>query len=163
MNRREEISEQPWWANRPDVPLCRKCARPQTEHWDFPDVCEGFELPAANSALPPVEPGAPCAPTESAAVTGDGGPGYDRGSVLWHSSEEDGGPDCGIQVGLGGGYSLYFGELADRTLEEHGVEPVSPSGWWAKLYGPGEGWIIGPIADRYVAKEALEHIAGRVR
>lgn len=35
------------------------------------------------------------------------------GQVQWHSSEEDGGPDVGILVGLGDGKALWLGEIAD--------------------------------------------------
>jgi len=35
------------------------------------------------------------------------------GQVQWHTSEEDGGPDVGIMVGLGGGKLLWCGELLD--------------------------------------------------
>lgn len=34
------------------------------------------------------------------------------GQVTWHSSEEGGGPDVGIEVNLGGGSVLYVGEMA---------------------------------------------------
>jgi hypothetical protein len=36
------------------------------------------------------------------------------GFVVWHSSEEDGGPDVGITVGLGDGKMLWIGERSGR-------------------------------------------------
>lgn len=37
----EEMAKRPWWHGT-DVPLCTKCRRPITEHWDFPQVCARF-------------------------------------------------------------------------------------------------------------------------
>ncbi len=37
---------------------------------------------------------------------------YDRGQVVWHTSEDGGLPDVGISVGLGEGAMLYAGDLA---------------------------------------------------
>lgn len=34
------------------------------------------------------------------------------GEITWHASGEDTGPDCGIEVSLGGGKALYIGEMA---------------------------------------------------
>jgi hypothetical protein len=90
-------------------------------------------------------------------------PGYEVGSTMWHCSEEDGGPDVGINVGLGGGYSLYCGEMSKSALEDHGIDlTVFPDSWWVVLFAPGEQWIIGAVPEAYVAREALEHIAGRL-
>lgn len=88
----------------------------------------------------------------------DGGPGYERGSVLWHC-EDEGGPDVGIQVGLGGGWSLYMGELADATLEDHGIGEEMRASWWIVLYGPKSSRIIGAVPDTYEAREAADEIA----
>lgn len=93
----------------------------------------------------------------------EGGPGYDRGSVLWHCSEEHGGPDVGIQVGLGGGWSLYCGEVANSTLEDHGVGDELQASWWLVLYGPNVARIIGAVPDEYQAREAIDEIALRMR
>jgi hypothetical protein len=91
------------------------------------------------------------------------GPGYDRGTVLWHSSEEDGGPDVGIQVGLGEGWTLYFGELAEATLEDHGIGEELRASWWAVLWGPKTERVLGAVPDTYEAREAAEEIAARLR
>lgn len=92
------------------------------------------------------------------------GMGYDAGSVVWHSSDEEGGPDVGIQLGLGSGFSLYFGELPTQTLEEHDIDlKTYPDGWWAVLYGPKDQWIFGAVPDHYRAQEVIEHITGCVQ
>lgn len=91
------------------------------------------------------------------------GPGYERGSVLWHCSEEDGGPDVGIQVGLGGGWAIYMGEMPNSTLDDHGVGGELQSSWWITLYGPKTTRIIGAVPNEYEALEAAEEIAHRLR
>lgn len=94
-------------------------------------------------------------------MSAENGPGYDLGSILWHCSDEEGGPDVGIQVGLGNGLSLYFGEVANVTLEDHGVDLARfPDGWWAVLYGGTSGTrILGAVPDGYEAREACDEIA----
>ncbi len=32
------------WTGFPDVPLCISCARPLSEHWDFPAICPRFHM-----------------------------------------------------------------------------------------------------------------------
>ncbi len=44
-------------------------------------------------------------------------PGY----VVWHSSEEDGGPDVGLTIGLGGGKMLWAGERSGREGDGIGL------------------------------------------
>lgn len=89
-----------------------------------------------------------------------GGPGYDRGSILWLCSKEDGGPDVGIQLGLGDGFALYIGEVSKMRLLEHGIPRVDPAEWWTILYRPHDDVMIGRVHDTEAAREALEHIAG---
>lgn len=43
------------------------------------------------------------------------------GFVVWHSSEEDGGPDVGITVGLGDGKMLWIGERSGREGDGMGL------------------------------------------
>lgn len=114
-----------------------------------------------DSTYQPIADGAR-SPPSPAQRKSDGGPGYERGSVLWHSSEEDGGPDVGIQVGLGAGWSLYMGERADATLEDHGIGEELRASWWIVLYGPRTQRIIGAVPDVYEAREAVEEIAARL-
>lgn len=59
------------------------------------------------------------------------------GQVQWHSSEEDGGPDVGIMVGLRGGSHLWIGELSRSRWEEAGGDQMglgSDMGSWIVLY-----------------------------
>lgn len=84
----------------------------------------------------------------------------ERGKVTWCSSEEDGGPDCGMSVGLGGGRMLYVGEMPTSTLEEHGVtDGESSSGWWLVLYERHDTRIIGPVIATDEARNLIETLA----
>jgi hypothetical protein len=122
-----------------------------------------LSLQGGNSSSSQSQPGGGAAAQRStgldAETSGAGGPGYERGSVLWHCSEEEGGPDVGIQVGLGSGWSLYFGEIANATLEEHEIGQEYPDGWWVVLYGPKTERILGAVPDTYEAREAADEIA----
>jgi hypothetical protein len=83
------------------------------------------------------------------------------GRITWHSSGEDEGPDVGVELGLGGGFSLYCGELAERTLADLNVDLSRyPDGWWTVLWGPGVEIVLGAVPDHYEARDALDHIAG---
>lgn len=58
------------------------------------------------------------------------------GEICWHSSEAEGGPDIGIEVGLTESESLYVGELSRETLIEAGVSPEvvdGVSGAWVSI------------------------------
>ncbi|WP_374572595.1 hypothetical protein [Phenylobacterium sp.] len=85
------------------------------------------------------------------------------GRVRWHCSEEDGGPDVGVELALGGGLTLYAGELADETVKSHGIKAASPSGWWLVLWGDKIEHIFGPVSDSYEAREAVDLMAGALR
>lgn len=84
-----------------------------------------------------------------------------RGRITWFCSEEDGGgPDVGLSLGLGGGKALYIGELANRTLEEAGIDlTIYPDGWWVALLTPDGFQVVGPVADAEAARELHEELA----
>ena len=48
------------------------------------------------------------------------------GRVTWHSSEEDGGPDVGLTVGLGDGKMLWIGERSSKEGDGMGLLVYSP-------------------------------------
>jgi hypothetical protein len=95
------------------------------------------------------------APTDTARV--------ERGQVVWFSSEEDGGPDCGLEVGLGDGASVYVGELANATLEEHGIDPKQGDGWWIVLHDSDGLEIAGSVADQEAARKLADAIFAAMR
>lgn len=83
----------------------------------------------------------------------------EHGRITWLSSGEDEGPDCGIVLGLGDGWSLHVGEFADATLRECGVdlaETSAPSGWWSAIGGPDGFQIIGPVSDHEAARAMID-------
>lgn len=87
----------------------------------------------------------------------------ERGFITWHCSEEDGGPDVGIELGLGGGRTLYAGELADATIAESGIDPEQGRGWWLAVHKRGGFEIIGSVADSLTAQEFLEELSAMLR
>ena len=79
---------------------------------------------------------------------------YDRGVKVSYSSCEDGTPDCGVSIGLGGGRMLYLGERPHK------------SGWTLCVYsvsGPtldiAEGIDVGIGSD---AMDAMDLIASTI-
>lgn len=59
------------------------------------------------------------------------------GSVLCHCSEDDGVPDVGVSIGLGGGKALWIGELLTRDGATCGVV----------FHGPDSQRLVAPFAD----------------
>ena len=89
------------------------------------------------------------------------------GQVQWHSSEEDGGPDVGVAVGLPGGLILWAGEISDRLHSEDSDGDGCPAdlgenvGWWLVLFGRDSSTVIGRVL-RYEAQGLLDVIANAV-
>lgn len=78
---------------------------------------------------------------------------FERGRVLWFSSEDDGGPDVGISVGLGGGKALWVGEA------------TTGRGWHIALDDGDSRTIIGLAPDDLetpLAVSFAEDIAGAI-
>lgn len=88
----------------------------------------------------------------------------ERGKVTWHSSEEDGGPDVGMMLGLGDGQALWVGEITRRDYEEGG-EAVSAlggaAGWWLVTY-PGPQ-VLAKFVDAETAREFLDQLSDAMR
>lgn len=40
------------------------------------------------------------------------------GHVVWHSTDEDGGPDVGMSLGLGGDKAMWVGEITNEEWDE---------------------------------------------
>ncbi len=71
---------------------------------------------------------------------------YERGVVIWHTSEEGGGPDVGISVGLGDGSMLYAGDLPD------------PAGHGLKLYMRKDSVLIASHIDPEAGRDLIERL-----
>lgn len=80
-------------------------------------------------------------------------PGY----VVWHSSEEDGGPDVGITVGLGDGKMLWVGERTGREGDGMGLMVYSEKAVDANA-SVGEYDEIRDLLEQHVAP-ALSRLA----
>ena len=77
---------------------------------------------------------------------------YDRGVVVYHTSDEDGGsPDVGISVGLGGGVMLYAGEVQ------------GPRKWSVVLYTLGGRIDVAECLDRDAAVEMVKLLGAALR
>jgi hypothetical protein len=81
------------------------------------------------------------------------------GTVTWHSSEENGGPDVAISMALPGGKTLWVGELLASEcplgVGYHGVAVWDDSG----------KHVIGTIGDAFdVVRDMVEqHVAPALR
>lgn len=92
------------------------------------------------------------------------------GRVVWHSSDEDSGPDVGVTVGLGQGRALWFGEISKKMHEEEGVEAAELGdhfGTWIILYDDnkprGEQATVIGKAIPYVATDVCDAISASLR
>lgn len=86
---------------------------------------------------------------------------YERGHVVWHCSEEDGGPDVGLSLGLGNGKAMWVGEITKDAHAEGGAAVAAlgdDGGWWLMLYP--DRVPLAKFADRYDAQEFFECVAG---
>jgi hypothetical protein len=86
----------------------------------------------------------------------------ERGKVTWHCSEEGGGPDVGVSLGLGDGRILWCGEITKHRHAEAGEEAAALGddfGWWLILYGKKESHVIAKCVNGYVARDMLDVLA----
>lgn len=90
-----------------------------------------------------------------------------RGDVVWHASEEDGPPDVGTHLAIGGGVTLWFGEISRTAWAEAGDAAASlgsDGGWWIILYGPSaERRVLGKCVDAFSAREAVDILSSALR
>jgi len=85
------------------------------------------------------------------------------GTLTWHSSGEDEGPDVGLELGLGGGRTLYVGELADATVREAGYEPGGAP-WWIAVTSDAEGFqLVGPVLDVEGGREMVDRLFAAIQ
>lgn len=64
------------------------------------------------------------------------------GHIVWHSTEEDGGPDVGMSLGLGGDKAMWVGEITNEEWDE--LDP----GQRAVLGGGSGGTFLMLYPDR---------------
>src|SRR3990167_5454630 len=88
------------------------------------------------------------------------------GRVTWHCSEEGGGPDVGISLGLGNGRMLWCGEITKDRWEDAGPEAAALGndfGWWIILYAKDETKVIGKCLDQRAAQDMIETLAAALQ
>lgn len=91
-------------------------------------------------------------------------PSSEPGDVTWHCSEEGGGPDVGMSLGLGNGNVLWAGEISSNAYAEGGDEAKALSddgGWWLMIYS--ERLPIAKFVDGLSAQEFVEKLAAALR
>jgi len=85
------------------------------------------------------------------------------GHTIWHCSEEGGGPDVGITIGLGKHGHLWCGEITKDRWEDAGEDAAALGddfGSWLILYGPTETRVLGKMVDQYTGQDFIEKLAG---
>lgn len=56
------------------------------------------------------------------------------GHIRWHCSDEDGGPDVGLELNMGEGHTLWIGDITRREAESNGLP--DDKGWWFVHHKP---------------------------
>lgn len=86
------------------------------------------------------------------------------GGITWHSSEEDGGPDVGISVFLGGGKRLYCGEISRKLYDDENGDANfdGDGGWFLVLYDPAPR-LIAKMGERQHSHDLMELIGWAAR
>ena len=90
----------------------------------------------------------------------------ERGQITWHCSEEDGGPDVGIGLGLGDGRMLWVGEITRSRHEEAGEDAAalgSDGGWWLILYGPDSSEVLAKMVNCEAANALMDTLTPVLR
>lgn len=84
------------------------------------------------------------------------------GRVVWHSTDEESGPDVGITVGLGENIgSLWLGEISTKLYEESGgPERFDSEFGWFLIFYPTAGdpqVLMKSGGEHHEAREFIEH------
>lgn len=80
------------------------------------------------------------------------------GHVTWHTSEEGGGPDVGLQLSLGRGDILWAGEITTEAWMDAGGEEMKLGkeyGHWLILYKKGKPRQVLGRFTNIEARDAL--------
>lgn len=88
------------------------------------------------------------------------------GVVQWHCSEEGGGPDVGVSLGLGEGRTLWAGEISKQRHAEAGDEAAALGddfGWWLIMYEKQSAQVIAKCLNCYEARSMFDLIASALR
>ena len=83
------------------------------------------------------------------------------GSVVWHSSDEDGLPDVGVSLNLTDGAELWCGDISRKLWEGGGPEIAElgdDGGSWLVVFGPGNDTTVVGKVEFYSGRALLEHV-----
>lgn len=72
--------------------------------------------------------------------------------------------EAGVEISLGGGETLWLGELAAETLEARNVPTADlggDGGWWIVHYHHGETTIVGKLRDHILGPPSFQEILAR--
>lgn len=83
------------------------------------------------------------------------------GALIWHSSDEDSGPDVGVSIRLGDYKLLWCGEVTDSLYNEtEGASDLGGSGgWWIILYDGPTSRLIAKCVDYYEVRDAFDRLS----
>jgi len=87
------------------------------------------------------------------------------GQQRWHSSEEDGGPDVGIEIGMPDGSTLWVGEISTSLWDASGCGVLAPDGGWWLVHYPKDrdAYVIGPVLDTWRDHGGVDYLAAALR
>lgn len=92
-----------------------------------------------------------------------------RGDVVWHTSEEGGGPDVGIHIRIGGDVTMWCGEITRKEWENLDDEDKAAlggndNGWWIILYeGLNNPRVLARCVERYQAMQVIDILCAGLR
>ena len=85
------------------------------------------------------------------------------GQQRWHSTEEDGGPDVGIEIGLPDGSMLWAGEIS-QALHETTGDDGSDGGWWLVHWkANGNPLVIGRVTQSWLDFGGVDDLCAALR
>lgn len=104
-------------------------------------------LPSGPEGAPDAQEQREAAEPDQIVLTDDDPRIYDAGFIVAHSSDEDGLPDVGLSVGLGGGWMLFAGDMPDHQDQA------------LALYGQNDKLMVAEAVEREAADDMLTFIA----
>jgi hypothetical protein len=83
------------------------------------------------------------------------------GKVVWHCSDEEGGPDVGVSLTLDDGAQLWCGDISRKLWEDSGSEIAEigeDGGSWLVVFGPGDDTTVIGKVEFHSGRALLEHV-----
>jgi hypothetical protein len=80
------------------------------------------------------------------------------GTLAWHCSDKDSGPDVGVSIKLGDNEVLWLGEITRKLHAEAGC-PGDDLGWWIIYYNGPASTPIAKCFDEEAARDLFDRLA----